>query len=120
VHPTPVCLPRNFTVQMRNPEGTIMGVYERWILPRLLDLAMRNRLLDDYRQRTIETARGLVLEIGVSQRGLALVLGETSITRNARASRTKRRAASRWSSAIAAAARPRVIRPAASPLDGFL
>jgi ubiquinone/menaquinone biosynthesis C-methylase UbiE len=42
-----------------------MGVYERWILPRLLDLAMRNRLLDDSRQRTIETARGLVLEVGV-------------------------------------------------------
>jgi ubiquinone/menaquinone biosynthesis C-methylase UbiE len=43
----------------------MVGVYERWILPRLLDLAMRNRLLDHYRQRTIETARGLVLEIGV-------------------------------------------------------
>jgi hypothetical protein len=42
VHPTPVCLPRNFTVQMRNPEGTIMGVYERWILPRLLDLVSRS------------------------------------------------------------------------------
>jgi ubiquinone/menaquinone biosynthesis C-methylase UbiE len=26
---------------------------------------MRNRLLDHYRQRTIETARGLVLEVGV-------------------------------------------------------
>ena len=43
----------------------MVGVYERWILPRLLDLAMRNRLLDHYRQRTIETARGLVLEVGV-------------------------------------------------------
>jgi ubiquinone/menaquinone biosynthesis C-methylase UbiE len=42
-----------------------MGVYERWMLPRLLDLAMRNRLLDHYRQRTIEKARGLVLEVGV-------------------------------------------------------
>jgi ubiquinone/menaquinone biosynthesis C-methylase UbiE len=42
-----------------------MGVYERWILPRLLDLVMRNQLLDHYRQRTIETARGLVLEVGV-------------------------------------------------------
>jgi ubiquinone/menaquinone biosynthesis C-methylase UbiE len=42
-----------------------MGVYERWILPRLLDLAMQSWLLDNYRQRTIETARGLVLEIGV-------------------------------------------------------
>jgi ubiquinone/menaquinone biosynthesis C-methylase UbiE len=73
VHPTPVCPPRNFTVQMRNPEGTIMGVYERWILPRLLDLAMRNRLLDDYRQRTIEMARGLVLKVGVGS-GLNLPL----------------------------------------------
>jgi ubiquinone/menaquinone biosynthesis C-methylase UbiE len=42
-----------------------MGVYERWIVPRLLDLAMRNRVLDPYRQRTIETAQGLVLEVGV-------------------------------------------------------
>jgi ubiquinone/menaquinone biosynthesis C-methylase UbiE len=43
----------------------MVGVYERWILPRLLDLSMRNRLLDHYRQRTIETAQGLVLEVGV-------------------------------------------------------
>src|SRR5437764_14549115 len=42
-----------------------MGVYERWILPRVIDLSMRNRLLDHYRQRTIETARCLVLEVGV-------------------------------------------------------
>jgi ubiquinone/menaquinone biosynthesis C-methylase UbiE len=49
-----------------------MGVYERWILPRLLDLAMRNRLLDHYRQRAIESAQGLVLEIGV---GSGLNLG---------------------------------------------
>jgi ubiquinone/menaquinone biosynthesis C-methylase UbiE len=50
-----------------------MDVYERWILPRLLDLAMRNRVLDHYRQQTIETARGLVLEIGVGS-GLNLPL----------------------------------------------
>jgi ubiquinone/menaquinone biosynthesis C-methylase UbiE len=43
----------------------MVGVYERWILPRLLDLAMRDRLLDDYRQHAIEMARGLVLEVGV-------------------------------------------------------
>ena len=42
-----------------------MGVYERWIVPRLLDLAMRNRLLDHYRHQTIASARGLVLEVGV-------------------------------------------------------
>jgi ubiquinone/menaquinone biosynthesis C-methylase UbiE len=50
-----------------------MGVYQRWIVPRLVDLAMRNRLLDDYRQRTIESAQGLVLEIGVGS-GLNLPL----------------------------------------------
>jgi ubiquinone/menaquinone biosynthesis C-methylase UbiE len=42
-----------------------MGIYERWVLPRLLDLSMRNRRLDQYRQRTIKMARGSVLEIGV-------------------------------------------------------
>jgi hypothetical protein len=30
-----------------------MGFYQRWIVPRLIDLAMRNRSLDAYRQRTI-------------------------------------------------------------------
>jgi len=58
----------------------MMGFYERWIVPRLLDLAMRNRLLDDYRQRTIETARGLVLEVGVGS-GLNLPLYGSAVTR---------------------------------------
>ena len=39
----------------------IMGIYETWIVPRMLDLAMRSRLLDHYRQWTIETALALVL-----------------------------------------------------------
>ena len=42
-----------------------MGLYENWVLPRLLDLAMRNRVLDAYRRKAITSARGLVLEIGV-------------------------------------------------------
>ena len=42
-----------------------MGFYQRWIVPRLINLAMRNRSLDAYRQRTIGAASGLALEIGV-------------------------------------------------------
>ena len=57
-----------------------MGVYDRLIVPRLLDLAMRNRLLDRYRQRTIETAQGLVLEVGVGS-GLNLPLYGPAVTR---------------------------------------
>jgi SAM-dependent methyltransferase len=42
-----------------------MGFYERHILPRLIDLAMRSLVLDQPRRRTIGLARGVVLEIGV-------------------------------------------------------
>ena len=42
-----------------------MGIYENWVLPRLLDLAMRNQVLDSYRRGPIKSAHGLVLEIGV-------------------------------------------------------
>jgi ubiquinone/menaquinone biosynthesis C-methylase UbiE len=42
-----------------------MGFYQRWIVPRLIDLAMRNHRLIAYRQRTIGNAHGFVLEIGV-------------------------------------------------------
>ncbi len=41
-----------------------MGIYNRLILPLLLDLAMRNRRLAAYRERTVGAARGVVLEIG--------------------------------------------------------
>jgi ubiquinone/menaquinone biosynthesis C-methylase UbiE len=58
----------------------MMGFYERWIVPRLLDLAMRNRLLDHYRHQTIASARGLVLEVGVGS-GVNLPLYGRSVTR---------------------------------------
>jgi ubiquinone/menaquinone biosynthesis C-methylase UbiE len=58
----------------------MMGFYERWIVPRLLDLAMRNRLLDHYRHQTIETAQGLVLEVGVGS-GLNLPLYGPAVIR---------------------------------------
>jgi ubiquinone/menaquinone biosynthesis C-methylase UbiE len=57
-----------------------MGFYEKLVLPRLLDLAMRNSRLASYRQRAIGTARGLVLEIGVGS-GLNLPLYDPAVAR---------------------------------------
>jgi SAM-dependent methyltransferase len=42
-----------------------MNFYERWILPWVIDLGMRNREARRYRERVIPQARGRVLEIGV-------------------------------------------------------
>ena len=57
-----------------------MGLYGKWVVPRLLDLAMRNHLLDFYRRIAINSARGLVLEIGVGS-GLNLSLYSPSMGR---------------------------------------
>ena len=45
-----------------------MGFYSDVILPRLCDLAMRNKLLLPIRERVIGAAEGRVLEIGVGSR----------------------------------------------------
>src|SRR3982751_3700729 len=53
-------------------EGSAMGVYERFVLPRLLALAMRHRELVPFRQRVGRAASGRVLELGI---GTGLNLG---------------------------------------------
>lgn len=50
-----------------------MGIYSSWILPRLIDLSMRQGRLAAYRRRTIAAARGIVLEVGAGS-GLNLPL----------------------------------------------
>ncbi len=42
-----------------------MSLYERWILPRLTHLSMRQKQLAAYRARALADARGRVLEIGI-------------------------------------------------------
>jgi SAM-dependent methyltransferase len=42
-----------------------MGIYGRYVVPRLLALAMRNRELVPYRERVGRAASGRVLEIGI-------------------------------------------------------
>ena|ERR1041384_3526096 len=42
-----------------------MGLYKNWLMPWLLDAAMRNQALDPYRRSLIGEASGLVLEVGI-------------------------------------------------------
>jgi ubiquinone/menaquinone biosynthesis C-methylase UbiE len=57
-----------------------MGLYQNWVLPRLLDLAMRNHVLVPYRRSAVTSARGLILEIGVGS-GLNLFLYGPEVSR---------------------------------------
>lgn len=41
-----------------------MGFYAKWILPRLVDIAMRNKEATRYRSQIMPQARGTILEIG--------------------------------------------------------
>ena len=55
-----------------------MGIYQRNILPHLLDFAMRHKALVPIRLRVVGAARGRVLELGVGS-GLNLPLYGTSV-----------------------------------------
>ena len=57
-----------------------MGIYEKLVLPCLIDLAMGNSRFAGYRQTTIGTARGFVLEIGVGS-GLNLPIYGAAVDR---------------------------------------
>ena len=43
----------------------MVGFYDSWIVPRLINLAMGNDRLHGYRDRAVGGARGFVLEVGV-------------------------------------------------------
>jgi ubiquinone/menaquinone biosynthesis C-methylase UbiE len=42
-----------------------MGLYSKYVLPRLLDFACRNKDVSELRQQVLPAARGIVVEVGI-------------------------------------------------------
>jgi ubiquinone/menaquinone biosynthesis C-methylase UbiE len=55
-----------------------MSLYERWVLPKLIDFAMGQRPVQKYRREVVPAARGRVLEVGVGS-GMNLPLYASSV-----------------------------------------
>jgi hypothetical protein len=81
-----------------------MGLYERLVLPRLLDWAMRDTHLAPYRSRTLDAAEGLVLEIGA---GSGLNFPRYAGGSSASSRSIRRRNCSDWQTGGAAKRAPR-------------
>jgi len=70
---------REAGVLLQEGGATRMGLYERYVLPRLLALAMRNHALVPFRERIGRAASGRVLELGVGT-GLNLAFYGPDVT----------------------------------------
>ena len=57
-----------------------MGLYRRFVLPRLIDVSMRNKDAAEIRSKVIPAARGVVLEVGVGS-GLNIPFYTAAVSR---------------------------------------